>query len=295
MKLENTMRMAMLRARFGFVIASIVTVLGCVAFEPVVPSAVDVAERPRLAILPFGFEVTITKLSYLKTVEEALSAEEEARQLAEALLHVQREARWLFLSRLATAQGFQIVPLEQTDALAKELTMTPGALPNPEQLSEFRRRLGTDLVFAGSILDYGKIRWQWLAAGMFADMTWETVALGLATAWNPAAILGNVGYELLTSTPLWFGGGYVFGVSFRPARVEARVFETIQGHPVWQAMDESAYARGALKMLPEEIRGKKKMQLELNLAEIMETLADALIKEELTASQLTSHYGPSQP
>jgi len=43
---------------------------------------------------------------------------------------------------------------------------------------------------------------------------------------------------------LWFGGGYLFGVAMRPVRVEARAFETFQGYPIWQAMDESAYAGG---------------------------------------------------
>lgn len=83
-----------------------------------------------------------------------------------------------------------------------------------------------------------------MLVGMTTDMTAESIALGFATAWNPIAIGANIGFELLTSTPLWFGGGYVFGVSFRPVRVEARVFETVQGYPIWQAMDESAYALG---------------------------------------------------
>lgn len=264
----------------------ILVALGCVAFEPVVPSRVEIDDRPRLAIMPFGFDVKIRDISYLRTVEKDLSPEEEARQLQDALAAVQSEARWLLLSRLATAQGFRITSLEATDALAAELALTPEVLPTAAQLAEFRRRLGVDLVLSGQILDYGKIRWQWLAFGMFADMSWETVALGLATAWNPAAILGNIGYELLTSTPLWFGGGYVFGVAFRPVRVQVRVFETVQGYPIWQAMDESAYAWRALNDLPEGVRKKKEIQLELNLAEIMETLADDLIKQQFSAAQL---------
>ena len=58
----------------------------------------------------------------------------------------------------------------------------------------------------------------------------------------------------------------------RPMRVEARAFETRQGYPIWQAMEESVYARGALKTLPEMLREKKEIQLYLNLAEIMESL-----------------------
>jgi len=218
-------------------------------------------------------------------VDGTLSPEDEAKQVAEALREIQQEARWLLLSRLAAGQGFRFVSLEQTDELAKELELEPGVLPNAEQLTEFRRRLGADLVVAGSILDYGKIRWQWSAAGMFTDMTAESIALGVATAWNPIAIGANIGFELLTSTPVWFGGGYVFGVAFRPVRVEARAFETVQGYPIWQAMEESVYAWTALKSLPEAVRDKKETQLELNLAEIMESLGDSLTEQEYMASR----------
>ncbi len=260
---------------------------GCVAFDPALQSKVEnLNERPSVAILPFGFDFDIMQLSAVKTVDGTLSPEDESKQLAEALREIQEEARWLLLSRLATGQGFLIVPLADADALADELQLKPGVLPNAEQLAEFRRRLGADLVVAGSILDYGKIRWQWSAAGMFTDMSAESLALGVATAWNPALILANVGYELLTSTPLWFGGGYLLGVAMRPVRVEARAFETIHGYPIWQAMDESAYAWGALKTFPEAVREKKEFQLALNLAEIMESLGDSLTKQEFLASRL---------
>ena len=260
---------------------------GCVAFEPAAQSQVeDLNERPSVAILPFGFDLEITKLSAVKTVNETLSPEDEAKQVAEILWEIQQEARWLLLSRLAAGQGFQFVPPDRTDALAAELALKPGMLPNAQQLTEFRRRLGADLVVAGSILDYGKIRWQWMLAGMTTDMTAESIALGLATAWNPIAIGANLGFELLTSTPLWFGGGYLFGIALRPVRVEARAFETVQGYPIWQAMEESAYAWGALKTLPEGVRDKKDSQLELNLAEIMESLGDDLIKQAYMASRL---------
>jgi hypothetical protein len=259
---------------------------GCVSFSPVTLSKVESNERPSMAILLFGFDVEITKLSYVRTVEDDLSPEDESKLLAEALQEIQQEARGLFQSRLTAGQGFRIVPLEQTDALAAELQLKPGDLPNAEQLAEFHRRLGADLVVAGSILDFGKVRWQWMLAGMLADMTWESVALGLATNWHPGAIFGNIGFELLTSTPVWFGGGYLFGIAFRPVRVEARAFNTVKGEQVWKEAEASAYARDALKEFPEEIRKKKETQLKINLAGVMESLADSLLKEELTVSQL---------
>jgi len=51
-------------------------------------------------------------------------------------------------------------------------------------------------------------------------------------------------------------------------------------------MDESAYAWGALKTLPDAAREKKETQLKLNLAEIMESLGDDLIKQGFMASRL---------
>lgn len=257
-------------------------ITGCVAFDPPIPSPVeDLEERPHVAVLRFGFDREISSLSTVKTIENTLSSETEATQLAAALTKIKQEGRWLLVSRLATGQGFHIVPLAETDALADELHLNPGTIPNAEQLTAFRRRLGADLVIAGSILDYGKIRWQWLAAGMLTDMTVESIALGLATSWNPIGLGANIGVELLTSTPLWFGGGYLFGVAMRPVRVEARAFETIHGYPIWQAMEESVYSWSALKTLPEAIRDRKEVQLELNLAKIAESLGDGLTKENL--------------
>ena len=51
-------------------------------------------------------------------------------------------------------------------------------------------------------------------------------------------------------------------------------------------MGQSVYAWGALKTLPEAVREKKETQLQLNLAEIMESLGDDLTKQTFIASQL---------
>ena len=259
---------------------------GCAWFGSTPDSDVPVAERPKLVILPFGIDVEITTLSAVKSVDETFSDEEESRQVKAVVQEMLTDIRWLFLSRLATNQKFLFVPLEQTDAVAAELQLKPGVLPTPEQLAELRERLGADLVVSGTILDYGTIRWQWLAAAAFADVSAETIALGLATAWNPALILANVGVEVLTNSAIFFGGGYVFGVAFRPVRAEARAFETRQGYPLWQSTDEAFYAWHSLRQLPESERGKKESQLRINVGRVMEELADSLSAEGFTVSQL---------
>lgn len=260
---------------------------GCVAFAPAAQSKIEnFNERPYVAILPFAFDIEITKLSTVKSVEEPLSPEDEAIQLAEALKDIRSNARWLLMSRLAGGNGFRFVSLEQSDALAEELQIAPNKLPTAQQCAEFRRRLGADLLIATNILDYGKVRWQWAATLAFADVAAETLIIGLASGWNPALILGNAGIEVLTNSAIFFGGGYLFGVAFRPVRVEARALETIHGYPIWQSMEESVYAYGSLKMLPEAVRSKKETQLTLNLAEIMESLGDSLTNKGYEASRL---------
>jgi nucleotide-binding universal stress UspA family protein len=259
--------------------------MGCVAFEPPQQSIVDdFEERPCIAVLEFGFDIELTELSAVQTVDRIFSPEEEALLLANALQRIRQDARWLLLSRLATGHGFRFVPSEAVDALADELQLKPGQIPKAEQLREFRRRLGADLVVSGSLLDYGKVRWQWLLTGMLVDMTVDNTLIGLATGWNPIALAASVGWDVLTSAPIWFGGGYLFGVAFRPVRVEARAFETLQGYPIWQTMEEAVYAWSALKMLPEEIRRRKEVQLHLNLAEIMESMGDNLTGQNLSRS-----------
>ncbi|MDQ6734381.1 MAG: hypothetical protein M3Z35_09765, partial [Nitrospirota bacterium] len=267
-------------------------VTGCGWFRSTPESDVAIAERPSIAILPFGIDIEITTLSAVKSVDGTPSAEEESRQVAHVLKAMLEDARWLFLSRLATSQQFRFVSLEQTDAVAVELELKPGVLPTPEQLAELRTRLKADLVVAGDILDYGQMRWQWFAAGAFAELSVETIVLGLATAWNPALILANAGVDVIVNSAIFFGGGYLFGVAFRPVRVGARAFETVQGDPVWQATEGAFYARSALKQLPESKRGKKESQLRINLGRAIEGLADSLNAEGLTVSQLSSGDGP---
>lgn len=260
---------------------------GCGWFHSTARSEISIDERPRVAILPLGIEVEIKKLSSVKSVEDELTSEDEARLVGQAVQEIRDEARWLLLSRLAAGQRFRFVPLEQTDAAVADLGLKAGPIPDPAQLAALRTRLEADLVVVASIQAYGKVRWQWLLAGMLTDITTETVVVGLATNWNPAAVFGVViGWDLLTSPPVWFGGGYLFGIAFRPVIVEARAFSTSNGEPVWQDQAIAIYARGILKELPEEQRSKKAVQLYVNLTKAMEELGDSLNSEGYTVTKL---------
>ncbi|MGH7205089.1 MAG: hypothetical protein ACREI2_02645 [Nitrospiraceae bacterium] len=252
------------------------------------------ADRPRVAVLPFDMGIEITSLSSIQSVNGDLKPEEEPQLLEKAVKQVQEDARRLMYERLAGKQAFELIPFEETDRAFDELGITTTETLTPEQLSRLRTRLGADLLVTGTVQDYGKVRWHWLAAGMLGDMTWETVVIGLATAWNPALILGNVGFELLTSTPVWFGGGYLFGVAFRPVRVEASAIDPLNGAVVWHDTEVAIYVWGRLKEVPEEDRKKKEIQLRLNLTTATEELGDSLMDEGLTRESLRERRLPDE-
>ncbi|TLY27458.1 MAG: hypothetical protein E6K63_10780 [Nitrospirae bacterium] len=267
---------------------------GCGWFGSDVRPEVPHDQRLTLAVLRCGIDIEITKLSSVQTVTEDLSPEQESLLITKAIREVEENARRLLYDKLRSGEQFRLISLEETDVAVQDLGFPLEGTLNQEQMMKLRDRLGVDLLITGTVLDYGKVRWQWLAAGMLADMTWESIALGLATSWNPAAIFGNVGFELLTSTPVWFGGGYLFGVAFRPVRVEAMAVDPIDGEAVWKETEVAVYLWKRLKQVPEEDRKKKEVQLGLNLKKAMEDLAESLLDAGLTRSTLWERRLPAQ-
>ena len=252
-------------------------------------------QRAVLALLPTRLDFTINKASQIETLPDDLSSEEEKSWAPAALQAVRSEARRLFFEKLETGEQFRLVSLEEVDAAVQAIELPEDQNVTGAQLTALRDRLKADVIVQPTVLDYGKVRWYWLAGGMLADMTWETVAIGLASAWNPGIILGNVGFELLTSTPVWFGGGYLFGVVARPVRVEAGAWDPINGESVWDQQEFALYIWSRLKQLPESERKKKEAQLYLNLKESMQELASSLLDEGLTISELEKRRRPPPP
>lgn len=268
---------------------------GCAWFQARPQQEIPLEERPYVAVLPIGIKVEITQLSYIKTVEEDLSPEDEARQLADALQEIRMEARRLLQSRLAAGQRFRFVPDEQVATAVTQLELKPGVVPTTDQLADLRAQVGADLVLVGNILDYGKIRWQYWVPGLVASMLAETLIVGAATGFNPALMAATAGSELLTDVPFWWGGAYIGGWAFRPVRVEVLAFDPFDGAVVWDETEAAVYLWGRLKEVLEEERKKKEVQLGLNLKKAMEDIGDSLNDAGLTISMLRSRRSPDQP
>jgi len=144
--------------------------------------------------------------------------------------------------------------------------------PDAEELQKARDK-GLDAVLYGEIPWYGKTRLLYPVIGISLDITAETIALGAVTHWNPALISANIGFELLTSIPLWFGGSYLFGVAFRPVSVKARIYSTSSGTELWHGTYDRIVSGKFLENYPEQERSKKEVQLEASLANAINALA----------------------
>ena len=266
------------------------TVAGCGWLHSSVGPELPDSERLTVEIVDFVMEIQITRLSSIKTVQFKLSDEEEMRLIDQEVQQIRNAARGMFYDKLHEGNRLNVKPLTDRRADGQAERNGQGA-----SMQGVRCDAGTDLIVTGKVVDYGKVRWQWMLAGMLGDITWETLALGLATAWNPAVIAGNIGFELLTSAPVWFGGGYLFGVAFRPVRVEAQAIECVSGEIVWSETAVATFAWRDLNQVPEEDRAKKETHLRINLQKAVEELAVALLGSGLTKQVLRERRLPALP
>ena len=132
-------------------------------------------------------------------------------------------------------------------------------------MEKIKKEFAVDAVFYGEIPWYGKTRLLYPILFESLDIAAETVALGLLTHWNGALIFANIGFELLTSTPIWFGGAYIFGWAFRPVSIKGHVLSTADDSQIWDESVDQVTSREELKKYPEEERKKKEIQLEASL------------------------------
>ncbi len=238
------------------------------------PKALQIERPPRLGIIGFKITAPINHLSSIRETPQTNLAPEQEKALITKELHDIED--W--------ASSYII------EALKKEKTIEPvlipdglfgtqrGGRPTESQIDMLRKELGLDAVLYGEIPSYGKTRLIYPILGESLDITGETIIIGLATKWNTALIFGNIGFELLTSTPLWFGGAYIFGFSFRPVTVKAWAFSTENGKEIWHKSVDKLVSRKELREYPKPERSKKEIQLNISLRRALDAIAKSLSK-----------------
>ena len=258
----------MIRVAFFFFLF----LLSACAFTPL-PKTLPSDHPPRLGIIGFKVTAPIHHLSSIAQMPKNLNSEQEPILLNEALRHVEDQATTFLEAALISEKTVE--PLVVPEGL---FGTWRGERPTPSQIDLLRKELGVDAILYGEIPWYGRTQLIYPILGESLDIAAESMALGLVTDWNPVAIFANVGFELLTSTPLWFGGYYLFDWALRPVTVEAWVISTADGRQIWHKSVDRILSRSILKSYPESERSKKEIQLEASLRKAIEALARSLSK-----------------
>lgn len=163
----------------------------------------------------------------------------EAVVVAQFVDEIQTNAQQFLTAALAHQSGLVVIPFDETCRIMADLA--PAGTPlTAEQVDALAAQSGADVVIAGLIHDYGRVRWQYWVTGWGTHATVFTTAIGLATAWNPAAIGAYLAFDATTDFPLWYGGAQVFGWAFRPVRVHAEAVQMRNCHGVVWSEDELA-------------------------------------------------------
>ncbi len=230
----------------------------------------------RIVVGPIILEAPITTSSQIYSFEEAPSAETDAVLLAQLKQEIEVRAQRFLTAHLAKQPGVTVVPFEDTRRLLADIGR-PGAPLTDAQIRALGEETGADIVVTGLVHDYGKVRWQYWLTGWLLHVSAWTIAIGAATAWNPAAVGAFLAVDATTDVPLWYGGAEIFGWAFRPVRVhlDAVQIRDCQGL-IWT--DDALRIRVPGKALaghrPEQ-QQRKEVQLEANLEQAMADIAEA--------------------
>lgn len=225
---------------------------------------------------PVFLEAPITKTSQVRSLDETPSPEQEQVLLPQLIEEIEVNAQRLLTEALSNQKGFTVIPFEEARRLHADL-VAPHTLLTDAQIRELGRRSGAGIVITGLIHDYGAVRWQYWAAGWLTHVTIATSIVGAATGWNPAAIGIYLAVDATTDFPLWWGGGSVFGWTFRPVRLHADATQLANCEGlIWTKEELAIKVPGTtLAEYPEELRGKKETQLEANLKRATGDIAEA--------------------
>lgn len=227
-----------------------------------------------VVVAPVVVVASIAHTSDIYTVDESISHDNELQLREQLVDEVALRAQRVLTEVLSKRSEFRVVPFAETRRLLSASAPVRKRWTD-EELEEFGRSAGADVVVAARIDDYGRLGWRHWVYGWLGVASTHTVIVGAATAWNPLAVGAYLVYDLATDLPLWYGGAYVLGWAVRPVHVEADGFQVKPCRKkVWYDQEVTVVAgRKDLEAFPEEQRKRKEVQLQLNLDHALTTLA----------------------
>lgn len=241
------------------------------------PSSAPVGAPLKVVVGPVILERPLPTSTQLYSFADDPPPEVEPVIVALLVDEIQTKAQQFLTNQLAHQSGLVVVPFDETRRMMADLA--PAGTPlTAKQVDALASQSGADVVVTGLIHDYGRVRWQYWVTGWGTHATIFITVIGLATAWNPAAIGAYLAFDATTDFPLWYGGAQVFGWAFRPVRVhvEAVQMRNCRG-VVWSEDELAVKVPGkTLAEYPPEQQSKKEIQLEVNLQRVMADIAETV-------------------
>jgi hypothetical protein len=224
---------------------------------------------------PVFFEAPVTKSKQIHSSEQSPDPELDRVLLPILIEEVEIKAQRFLAHELSRQEGLAVVPFDDTRRILADIAPSHTEL-SEDQMLQLARYTGSDYVITGLIHDYGAVRWQYWVTGWFLHASAATTAIGLATAWNPAAIGAYLAVDTTTDLPIWYGGAQIFGWAFRPVRVHLNAFQnTSCAGIVWSDDELQIRVPGkTLAQYPSEQQRLKQVQLEANLKHAIEEVAE---------------------
>lgn len=231
----------------------------------------------KVVVGPVSLERPLPKSTQIHSFATDPPPELEAMLVAQFVDEIQTKAQQFLTAALAHQSGLVVIPFDETRRIMADLA--PAGTPlTAEQVDALAAQSSADVVITGLIHDYGRVRWQYWVTGWVTHATIFTTAIGLATAWNPAAIGAYLAFDATTDFPLWYGGAQVFGWAFRPVRVHAEAVQMRNCRGVVWSEDELAIKvpGKTLAEYPLEQQSQLEIQLEANLKHVMGDIAETI-------------------
>lgn len=154
-----------------------------------------------IAVGPVTFEAPVTKSKQIYTFEQNPDPDVDRQLLPVLIDDIEVTAQRLLTEELSKHPGIRVIPFDKTRRVLADIR-SAGRPLTEAQIELLGQQTGADHVVTGLIHDYGKVRWQYWVTGWLAHVAVATTIVGIATAWNPAAIGANLEVDATTDFPL---------------------------------------------------------------------------------------------
>lgn len=216
----------------------------------------------RLGVL--GFRIT-APLKELKDIDSS----PEGKVLQDEILKREIEAKKFFFQYFHSYYK----DIELVDVPIDSVKWENGLKISKSDLKLLKEMYALDGLLLGEIPWYGKTNLLWPTIGFTADILIETLVIGVVTKWNGPLIVANLGWEVVTNGPIWFGGAWLFGQAYKPVTIETKLVTFKDGiHEDKEEFDVTK-SQHMLEKYPKKERKKVENQLDASLKKALKHIA----------------------